>query len=536
MKDEFDDKRLGSVGSGQLTEAKVLKRTVRWHEQQMCFSWAGGTRCVTELVVLSGRTDTRTVTNTRTPSTKATDGGARDAWEPLEAFRTAIVLDRPDGRCTAKAARNATTELEKLDWVRMTQLANSLMAHDELEWIFHTLDVPEKCMGCGDPEGSGSEAVEQLGQHLIEVSCTFQRVIALPSVKTVRCITSRAAAGGLNPVQLLAEAGTERKLEWLWTRDIRAAHKGEGKSKEKHPATNHDAEAVGYHSHRKGHRRRDREALERGKGRRGENAADEASGLTAGAAGAPSSVPSRVNMIELLAVSIDEHEEVVGSVERTEVGSGAAVSVCPFRCAAEIPMPNHSRRAMLRTASGAQIQRADQKTTWCENGGDTLVSINFKASDATILLVAVGELEKRGMTVVMGPLGLETRSQATKLAGRNLSSKHSNGAYWVSLTRWEDGAKTVAPVDLGDVASTLNSLNEPPSVSDAIDVAREDAEANVLSPVTTPEESGGVKRPRNERTHVAHMDRCSSCVAGRGTDDSHRKSDTHNGSPRVECE
>ena len=37
----------------------------------------------------------------------------------------------------------------------------------------------------------------------------------------------------MNPVQWLAEAGTEWKLEWLWTRDIRAAHKGEGKSKDK---------------------------------------------------------------------------------------------------------------------------------------------------------------------------------------------------------------------------------------------------------------------------------------------------------------
>ena len=49
MKDEFDAKMLGRVGSGQLTEAKSLKRTVHWHEQEMCFSWAGGTRYVTEL-------------------------------------------------------------------------------------------------------------------------------------------------------------------------------------------------------------------------------------------------------------------------------------------------------------------------------------------------------------------------------------------------------------------------------------------------------------------------------------------------------
>ena len=158
-----------------------------------------------------------------------------------------------------------------------------------------------------------------------------------------------------------------------------------------------------------------------------------------------------------------------------------------------------------------------------------MVCINFKAADATIPSDAVGELEKRGMTVVMGPHGFETRSRATKLPGRNLSSKHSNGVFWMSLTRWEDGAKTVAPVDLGDVASTL-------SVEEAIDVARGDAEANVLTPVTTPKRSGGVKRPRHERTHVAHMDRCSSCVAGRGADDSHRKSGSHNGSPREECD
>ena len=111
------------------------------------------------------------------------------------------------------------------------------------------------------------------------------------------------------------------------------------------------------------------------------NAAEEASGWTARAAGASSPVPSLVNTIELddwtLAVSIDEHEEVVGSVERVMVGSGAAVSVCPFRCAAGIPMPNHSRRAMLRNASGAQTQRADQKTIWCENGDDGLVISSY---------------------------------------------------------------------------------------------------------------------------------------------------------------
>ena len=239
MKDEFDAEMLGRVGSGQLTDAMSLKRTVHWHEQEMCFSWAGGTRYVTELAVLPGRTDTRAVTKTRTPGPKATDGGACDALEPLEAFQAAIVLDRPGCQYAVKAARSATTEPSKLDWMRMMRLAKFLTAHDELEWLYHARDVPEKYMVYGDPEGSGpktrrstTEAVEQLGQHLIEFSCTTQRLIALPSGETVLYVTGCAAAGGLNPVQLLTEAGMELKVEWLWTQDIGAAHKGKGEGQE----------------------------------------------------------------------------------------------------------------------------------------------------------------------------------------------------------------------------------------------------------------------------------------------------------------
>ena len=242
-------------------------------------------------------TDTRAATKTRTPGPKATDGGACDALEPLEAFQAAIVLDRPDCQYAVKAARSATTEPTKLDWMRMMRLAKFLTADDELEWLYHARDVPEKYMVYGDPEGSGpktrrstTEAVEQLGQHLIEFSCTTQRLIALPSGETVLYVTGCAAAGGLNPVQLLTEAGMELKVEWLWTQDIGAAHKGkgEGKSKEMDPATNHDAEAVCHHCHRKDHRKRDCEALERGKDRKGVNAAEDAPGLTPGFAGAPS--------------------------------------------------------------------------------------------------------------------------------------------------------------------------------------------------------------------------------------------------------
>ena len=60
------------------------------------------------------------------------------------------------------------------------------------------------------------------------------------------------------------------------------------------------------------------------------NAAEDAPGLTPRAAGAPSLTRSRVNRTELddwiLAVSLDEHEKVVGAVERVMVDSGAAVS------------------------------------------------------------------------------------------------------------------------------------------------------------------------------------------------------------------
>ena len=37
--------------------------------------------------------------------------------------------------------------------MRMMRLANSLKAHDELEWLYHAQDVLEKYMGCADPEG-----------------------------------------------------------------------------------------------------------------------------------------------------------------------------------------------------------------------------------------------------------------------------------------------------------------------------------------------------------------------------------------------
>ena len=113
MADDFEANMLGRVGRGHLAEVKFLKRTIRWHEDEMCFSWSGGTRYVKELVVLLGLTDTRSVMMTRNPGTKATGGNARDALEQLDTFQAAtfrsavwfigyIVLDRPECQYAAK--------------------------------------------------------------------------------------------------------------------------------------------------------------------------------------------------------------------------------------------------------------------------------------------------------------------------------------------------------------------------------------------------------------------------------------------------
>ena len=102
------------------------------------------------------------------------------------------------------------------------------------------------------------------------------------------------------------------------------------------------------------------------------------------------------------------------------VDSGAAVAPCPSRHALEIPMSNHSRRAVLRTASAAQIQRAGQETIEYQNGDGGSVNINFKVADVITPLVTVVELQRLGITVVMGlHRSSVTRCQVTKSPGRN---------------------------------------------------------------------------------------------------------------------
>ena len=80
-------------------------------------------------------------------------------------------------------------------------------------------------------------------------------------------------------------------------------------------------------------------------------------------------------------------------------------------------------------------------------------------------------------------------------------------------------------------------MSELPSVEDTIDVAREDAEANVLTAVATPKELGAVERSSmHELTNMPHRSWRFSCVAGREADHLHRKSDGCSGLPRVECD
>ena len=77
-------------------------------------------------------------------------------------------------------------------------------------------------------------------------------------------------------------------------------------------------------------------------------------------------------------------------------------------------MTNHSRRATLRTAAGAQIEHVGLKIVEYENNDGVSVNVSFEVADVTRPLVAVGESQKRGMTVVKGPHGnFVTRGHAT---------------------------------------------------------------------------------------------------------------------------
>ena len=161
------------------------------------------------------------------------------------------------------------------------------------------------------------------------------------------------------------------------------------------------------------------------------------------------------------------------------VDSGAAVSVYPLGYALESRCP--TTRGVRRCAPRPVLrEHAGQKMVEYENGDGGSVNVNFKVADVTRPLEAVGELQKRGMTVVMGPHGsFVTGGEVMKPPGSNLDLEHSNGAHWMRLTRGENGTRIVALVDLGVAVPISKDLSELPSVKDTIDFATEDAEANV---------------------------------------------------------
>ena len=214
MANEFEAKMLGRVGHGHLAKVKFLKRTIRWHESETCCSWSRGTRYLTELAVLLGITDTRSVMMTRTPGMKATGGNARDALEQLDTFHSAtfrsavgligyIVLDRVDCQYAAKTVRSAIREPTNLDWMRMMRLANFLVSHSDSNGSTRRRTCL-RSMWCLETQtgqarshvGARQEHFEQYGLHPIEFSCSTQHVIALSSGEAELYATGRAAAGG----------------------------------------------------------------------------------------------------------------------------------------------------------------------------------------------------------------------------------------------------------------------------------------------------------------------------------------------------
>ena len=312
--------------------------------------------------------------------------------------------------------------------------------------------------------------------------------------------------------------------------------KGKGKTKdkdtEKDPVANPDAGVICYHCHRKGHRKRDCRVLASEKQKKHVNSIEEPS-QPGGSA--------RISMVELddwiLMINVDEHEEQVGSIERVMVDSGAAVSVCPLGYAPEIPIAHSTRNALLRTASGAHIEHAGQKSIQYEHDGGGTVNVNFEVADVTRPLVAVGELQRRGMTVVMGPHGsFVTRGRVTKPSGDSLNLEHSNGAYWMRMSRGENGTQVLAPIELENPVPTTSTMTELPSVEDTIDVAHDHPEAQIPTAVPSPKEPNALEKSRHELTHMPYRSWCFSCVAGRGADDPHRKSGGYTGNPRIECD
>ena len=130
--------------------AVVSSRKSSSSNGQMCFSWSGGTRYVTELAVLFGVTDARGVPKTRAPGTKAIGGSVRDALGSyLEARR-----DAHDARGQVPGGAQRS---------RMA-LSDAGCAGDS-DWAVSEM------------RRTTTGAFEQFGRHPIEFSCSTSHIL-----------------------------------------------------------------------------------------------------------------------------------------------------------------------------------------------------------------------------------------------------------------------------------------------------------------------------------------------------------------------
>ena len=143
-------------------------------------------------------------------------------------------------------------------------------------------------------------------------------------------------------------------------------------------------------------------------------------------------------MIELddwiLVINTEEHEALVGLIERVMVDSGLAVSACPLGYAPEIPITNSSRNATLRTASGAHIEHEGQKTVEYEHGDGGSVNVNFRVGGGRRVAEALKDSCDGTSRKLRHSRPSDRSHQAVEL-------EHANGAYWMRLSRGEHMAR-----------------------------------------------------------------------------------------------
>ena len=79
------------------------------------------------------------------------------------------------------------------------RLAKFLVAHNELEWLFHAQDAPENYVVYGDSDWAGSEtrrsttgAFEQLGQHPMNSAAQLS-MSSLSRAERLRLVSRRVA-------------------------------------------------------------------------------------------------------------------------------------------------------------------------------------------------------------------------------------------------------------------------------------------------------------------------------------------------------